>query len=949
MRIQQNCSLFSGFCQGLRVRKDLQEVVEEGVVEEEVAEVAEVVVAEVEVVSGVAEEVEDSEEDEVVEAVVGDLGDRSGGHFPIFPAMFLNESGNLLENENEPLSAFSQTEHNIVAAYLITAGVISLLSNIIVLGIFVKYKELRTATNAIIINLAFTDIGVSGIGYPMSAASDLHGSWKFGYTGCQIYAALNIFFGMASIGLLTVVAIDRYLTICKPHIGSRLTPKNYTALILAAWINAVFWASMPVVGWASYAPDPTGATCTVNWRKNDASFVSFTMSVIAVNFVIPLSIMFFCYYNVSKTMKMYARNSCLEGINIDWSDQVDVTKLCQKDAMYLIAAICIVMSFFEEVDGFCPSQCTCIYHGRSDGSGTRSVLCNDPDMFEIPVNVPVDTVKLRIEKTVIRKIPTEAFYYLVDLRYLWLTYNSLATIDTSSFYNLKQLHELRLDGNLLSSFPWESLAEMPNLRTLDLHNNKVTSIPAEGWQVPKKSHLPGCLQDNPWYCDCRISKLIEFSKIVDHAVVLLDPFVACSGPESLAGILFQRAELEQCLKPSVMTSATKITSPLGSNVLLRCDATGYPTPQLLWVRSDNLLVNYTVIQESPGEGVRWSILSLTGISYKDAGDYKCKAKNLAGMSEASVTVTVVGVVTTTVSPQKYGKKPGAEQQNTTQEETKTESLNVTIPSASVLPSTTSSPTTLITTERSATESTTDQRQLKSMPDGKKNSKTFTNGSKKQPVDTSKKRGSTSLSAAEQTDVVKNLRVIPETDERVTLMWKTVNATRNPALTVLYSKYGEKDMLPLSTDPTKNKVTIDGLEPGIQYMACVCPKGIPPTKDQCIIFSTDGMSMEEDSQIPILLVAGGIACVVILPIIFFLLYKVLMLHRKPKSTREADLEKETYVKFETLSLKPRSVGAGGELWARRNTEESERLLLCSRASMDSQMTFKSEGSRSEYFC
>ncbi|KAL2304934.1 hypothetical protein Nmel_006894, partial [Mimus melanotis] len=131
------------------------------------------------------------------------------------------------------------------------------------------------------------------------------------------------------------------------------------------------------------------------------------------------------------------------------------------------------------VHGFCPSQCTCVYHGRSDGTGTRSVLCNDPDMYEIPVNVPVDTVKLRIEKTVIRRIPTEAFYYLVDLKYLWVTYNCVANIDISSFYNLKQLHELRLDGNLLSTFPWESLAEMPNLRTLDLHNNKLTSIPAD--------------------------------------------------------------------------------------------------------------------------------------------------------------------------------------------------------------------------------------------------------------------------------------------------------------------------------------------------------------------------------------------------------------------------------------------------------------------------------------
>ncbi|NWX14569.1 LRIT3 protein, partial [Aegotheles bennettii] len=367
-----------------------------------------------------------------------------------------------------------------------------------------------------------------------------------------------------------------------------------------------------------------------------------------------------------------------------------------------------------------------------------------------------------------------------------------------------------------------------------------------------------------------------------------------------------------------------------------------------------------VIQETPGEGVRWSIISLTGISYKDAGEYRCKAKNLAGMSEAAVTVTVVGVVTTPASSQKYGRKQEAERQSTTLEESKQEPERTTTPLAT-------SPTTtaLVITERSASIRLTDKKQSRPVFDGKKNSKAVTNGNKKQTVEISrkgeetkqtgeiiKKAEETSLNTtgmAEQNVTVKDLRVISETDERVTLTWKTVNATSNSALTVLYSKYGEKDMLPLSTDSSKNEVTVDGLQPRTQYMACVSPKGAPPTKEQCIIFSTGRLHDESSSQFSILILASSVACVVVLPLIIFLLYKVLKLRAKPKTAKEADLARETYVKFETLSLKPRTVNAGEQLWARRCTDESERLLLCSRSSMDSQMTFKSEGSRSEYLC
>lgn len=81
--------------------------------------------------------------------------------------------------------------------------------------------------------------------------------------------------------------------------------------------------------------------------------------------------------------------------------------------------------------------------------------------------------------------------------------------------------------------------------------------------------------------------------MADTPVILMDLFLTCAAPENLAGVLFQRAELENCVKPSVMTSATKITSYLGSNVLLRCDASGSPTPALYWTKSDGSSVNNT--------------------------------------------------------------------------------------------------------------------------------------------------------------------------------------------------------------------------------------------------------------------------------------------------------------------------------------------------------------------
>lgn len=465
--------------------------------------------------------------------------------------------------------------------------------------------------------------------------------------------------------------------------------------------------------------------------------------------------------------------------------------------------------------------------------------------------------------------------------------------------------------------------------------------------------------------------------MADTPVVLMDLFLTCSGPENLSGVLFQRAQLDNCVKPSVMTSATKITSPLGSNVLLRCDATGLPTPALYWEKSDGSPVNNTgmvnilvfsyrelclhpsgpfctvklhcfvlqfnicfhsTVQESPGEGVRWSIMSLDGILYKDAGDYRCKAKNDAGSTEATISLSVAGASSTTIPPLNSSIASGPSSQDSTFS-APTDIPNVTAITSTLLLkiSTTIAPM-LIKPSTSPSNSVqkSSSKQGKPKPGG--------NG-KKFAADEKSKKSDAPMS-------VKDLKIVEETSDTAVLLWTADGLPKDALITVVYSPYGEDDSKrTIETNVGSGKVFLEGLSSGMRYSVCLVAKGSAPGKDPCIDFYTLD-NVEDGGQNQLFMIISGVACALVLPLIALLLYKILVLYCKGRtpSLDEAELEKDSYVKFETISMKQRTLNPNRtEIWARRPTRESERMLLCSRSSIDSQMTYKSDSSRSEYLC
>ncbi|KAF5894073.1 leucine-rich repeat, immunoglobulin-like domain and transmembrane domain-containing protein 1, partial [Clarias magur] len=297
--------------------------------------------------------------------------------------------------------------------------------------------------------------------------------------------------------------------------------------------------------------------------------------------------------------------------------------------MVISLCLCFGLAFFcglPVLSSTCPAECNCFYHKLSDGSKARSVQCSDPELTSVPANFPSDISKLRIEKTDITQISSEAFITLRNLQFLWMSFNSLSELHVDSFRGLSSLNELRLEGNFLTSFPWDSLTDMPSLRLLDLHNNKITSIPVDAvvyiknvtyldlssnslttvpsevllmWfsakpaQEAENSKLILGLHDNPWQCDCRLFDLVQFQKSPSSSLAFIDTHLRCSEPESFSGVLFLNVEIRRCQLPRVHTAVAKVRSWIGNNVLLRCGTVGVPMPELTWSRADGNAINGT--------------------------------------------------------------------------------------------------------------------------------------------------------------------------------------------------------------------------------------------------------------------------------------------------------------------------------------------------------------------
>ncbi|XP_040398496.1 olfactory receptor 14C36-like [Cygnus olor] len=136
------------------------------------------------------------------------------------------------------LLAFADTRELQLLHFRLFLGIYlaALLGNGLILTAVACDHHLHTPMYFFLLNLALLDLGCISTTLPKAMANALWDTRAISYEGCAVQVLFFIFFFGSEYSVLTIMAYDRYVAICKPlHYGSVLDSRACAKMAAAAW------------------------------------------------------------------------------------------------------------------------------------------------------------------------------------------------------------------------------------------------------------------------------------------------------------------------------------------------------------------------------------------------------------------------------------------------------------------------------------------------------------------------------------------------------------------------------------------------------------------------------------------------------------------------------------------------------------------------------------------
>nr|AGH15790.1 long wavelength sensitive opsin 1 [Ceratosolen solmsi] len=187
-------------------------------------------------------------------------------------------------------------------------GCVSVIGNGMVVYIFASTKSLRTPSNLLVINLAFSDFCMMFTMSPPMVINCYYETWIFGPLMCEVYALCGSIFGCASIWTMCMIAFDRYNVIVKGLSAKPMSINGALLRILGIWLMASIWTIAPLFGWNRYVPEGNLTACGTDYFSKDWLSRSYIVVYSFFVYFLPLFLIIYSYYFIIKAVSAHEKN-----------------------------------------------------------------------------------------------------------------------------------------------------------------------------------------------------------------------------------------------------------------------------------------------------------------------------------------------------------------------------------------------------------------------------------------------------------------------------------------------------------------------------------------------------------------------------------------------------------------------------------------------------------------
>ncbi|XP_028646865.1 trace amine-associated receptor 13c-like [Erpetoichthys calabaricus] len=194
----------------------------------------------------------------------------------------------------------------VLYTFSISAVLITVLGNLVVIVSFSHFKQLHTPSNLLVLSLAVADFFVGIFSMPLKLLAIIESCWYFGDMLCFIHTFISFLLTSVSLSNLVFIAIDRYVAVCDPLLYSaKITIPLVGIFILCSWVSSVVytWAILYFKGMIfTYETENScigdcGAMYTELW----------TMVDLLATFILPCSVMICLYTKIFIVAKRHLK------------------------------------------------------------------------------------------------------------------------------------------------------------------------------------------------------------------------------------------------------------------------------------------------------------------------------------------------------------------------------------------------------------------------------------------------------------------------------------------------------------------------------------------------------------------------------------------------------------------------------------------------------------------